>query len=193
MSLGTMFDRGTYQGYDTAAMRRNWIWLLILGIALMVLGTIALVTAVPFTVASVLLFGVLLVTGGLLHAFQAFGARDWTGVAVHLVLGLLYLVVGGVLMANPIGGAVSLTLVLGIFLLAAGIFRAVLALQMRPARNWGWLLLSGVIALVLGLVILAGWPGTGLWVIGLFVGIEFLVSGWGLVMFALGSRSVPTS
>jgi uncharacterized membrane protein HdeD (DUF308 family) len=172
---------------DLQEFRRNWGWFLALGIILMVFGTIALGSSVLVTMASVLFFGWLLLFMGIIEAVQAFWQRQWGGLLLHLLSGILTGVVGLIFVANPGAGALVLTLILAVFFMVAGLFRILAALTMR-FPYWGWLLVSGLITLVLGLLIWRPWPLSGLWVIGLFIGIDMIFSGWSWVMAALAAR-----
>jgi uncharacterized membrane protein HdeD (DUF308 family) len=172
-------------------LRKNWCWFLGLGIALLVLGTIALGASVAMTIVSVLLFGWLLIVGGLLEAVHAFWReKGWGGFFIDLLTGILYVVVGFMLVANPAASAVALTLIIALFLMFGGIFRIVVALAVR-FHNWAWLLLHGTVNLLLGILIWRQWPLSGLWVIGLFIGIDMIFNGWSLVMLGLAAKNIP--
>ena len=172
-------------------LRRNWGWFLILGIVLIVLGTIALGSALLMTIASVFFFGWILIIGGVLEAFHAFWReKRWGGFLLDLLTGILYVVVGWMMVTNPQESALLLTLIIAMFLVFEGVFRIAAALTARYP-HWGWVLFNGVISLILGIMIWRQWPYSGLWVIGLFVGIEMLLNGWSLVMLSLASRNLP--
>ena len=112
-----------------AELKRNWGWFLGLGIALLVLGTIALGASVATTIVSVWLFGWLLIIGGVLEAVHAFWReKGWGGFFIDLLTGILYVVVGFMIVANPAETAVTLTLLIALFLMFGGIFRIVVAL-----------------------------------------------------------------
>ncbi|MBO0698237.1 MAG: HdeD family acid-resistance protein, partial [Zavarzinella sp.] len=168
-------------------VRRNWGWFLVLGIALIVLGTFSLIAAEIATLASVILFGWMILIGGVLEAISAFWARMWSGFFLDLFAGILYAVVGFLILAHPVAAAVGLTLVLAVLFLVGGIFRIGAALMLRYP-NWGWSVLDGVVSLILGVMIAAKWPDSSLLVIGTFVGIVLLFRGWAWVMFALAVR-----
>src|SRR5262245_25589260 len=158
----------------------RWGWFVALGIALIVLGILALGAEVLVTLASVLFFGWLMLIGGAIQTVHAFRVRPWSGFLRHLFGGLLTVVVGFLLVGNPAVGALSLTLLMAAFFLVGGIFRIATALTHDfPGR--GWAVLSGVITLLLGIIIWRQWPVSGLWVIGTFVGIDMLFEGWSLV------------
>jgi uncharacterized membrane protein HdeD (DUF308 family) len=171
-------------------LRRSWGWYLVFGIVLIVLGTIALGSALLMTIASVLFFGWILIVGGVMEVVHAFWHKRWGGFFLDLLTGILYVVAGWMMVTNPGGSAVLLTLLIAMFLVFEGVFRIVAALAVRYP-HWGWLLLNGIISLLLGLMIWRQWPYSGLWVIGLFVGIEMLLNGWSLVMLSLAGRNLP--
>lgn len=153
----------------------------------MVLGAAAIATSTVVTVASMVFLGALLLIGGALQIGYTFSVRNWSGFFLSLLAGILYAVVGFLLIAHPTAGALSLTLLLAAFYIVGGIFRIVGALATR-FEHWGWALFSGIVTLILGLLIWTGWPATGLWVFGLFIGIDLLVYGWFWVMLALAAR-----
>ena len=174
--------------HELAALRKEWWWFLLLGLLLIVSGTIAISYAFLASVAVITLFGFLLVLGGIAQLVAAFWIGRWSGFAIAMLAGVLYIVVGGLTVARPVEGLEALTLLIGAFLLIGGIFRSVAAMTLR-LHHWGWLLLNGLITVLLGLMILADWPESSLWVIGLFVGIDMLFNGWAWVMLSLGLRS----
>jgi uncharacterized membrane protein HdeD (DUF308 family) len=171
-------------------MRRHWVGYLALGVSLVVLGFFALGATVFVTLATAVFLGWLMIIGGALQAGHAFWRRQWSGFFIDLLIGLLYLIVGLMFVANPVLTAETLTLLIAIMLIVGGVFRIVVALSAHFG-NWGWLLLNGVITLALGIMIWQQWPASGLWVIGLFIGIDMIFNGWSLVMLALTARSLP--
>lgn len=171
-------------------LRKSWGWVLALGIALIVLGTVALGAAVFTTVASVMFFGWLLIIAGVAEVVHGFVRRAWQGFFLDLLTGVLYFVVGLMFVVEPLQSAATLTLLLAAALLFAGAMRIVLALSTQ-FQHWVWLLLNGIVTLALGILIWRGWPETGYWVIGMFIGIDLLFYGWSLVMLSVGIRSLP--
>ena len=180
-------------GLDPAASRevkRHAGWFIALGVVLIGLGVIALGAAGFVTLASVLLFGWLLVIAGIMQGVHAVRVRRWGGFTRHLLGGVLSLVVGLLIVANPAAGALSLTLLLAAFFLVGGIFRIVAALSFQfPGR--GWAVLGGLVTLLLGIMIWREWPGSGVWVLGTFVGIDLIFDGWSLVMTGMAARQLP--
>lgn len=171
-------------------LRRNWGWFVALGIVEIVLGIVAVGASYFATLATVLLFGWLLLIGGVLSIVHAFWRRQWGGFFIDLVTGILYVFVGLMFIGNPAVAAVTLTLLIAVFLVMGGIFRIVAALAGR-FHHWGWVLLNGIITLLLGIMIWSEWPWSGLWVIGLFIGIDMIFYGWSLVMVGLTAKRLP--
>lgn len=176
-----------------AAVQRKWGWLLALGILFIVLGTIGLGMSFALTVVSVLLFGVLLLIGGGAQLVEAFQHQGWKSTLWNILIALLYVVAGLVAIYDPVGASIALTLVIAVALVTIGVFRIIMAFQLRPARGWWWPLLAGIASLVLGGLIFSEWPVTGLWVIGLFVAIEMIFHGWSYVTIALAAKASKTS
>lgn len=170
-------------------VKNNWGWMLALGILFILLGTIGMGYTLSLTVASVFFFGVLLLVGGGVQLVHSFKCQGWKCRIWHVLLALLYILVGGDILARPLVASVFLTLLLAGGITVLGIVRIVMAFQLRGTRNWGWLLFSGIISVLLGAMIAARWPVSGLWVIGLFVAIEMIMHGWSYVLVALAAKS----
>ena len=170
------------------AVKRNWGWFFVLGIVEILLGTVAIGASAFATLVTVVFIGWLLLVGGILSAVHAFWRKHWRGFFLDLATGVLYLVCGFLMVGNPAAAAVSLTLLIAMFFLMGGIFRIIVALT-RHLEHWGWVLLNGVITTGLGVMIWRQWPLSGLWVIGLFVGIEMIFYGWSLVMVSLMAKN----
>jgi uncharacterized membrane protein HdeD (DUF308 family) len=168
-------------------LRRSWGWLLVLGISLIVLGTVALGATVIATLASVLVFGVLLVIGGAVELVHAFRVRSWSGGFLHLIAGLLSLVAGFLLVSKPLVGSLSLTVLLAAYFLVSGSFRLFAALAYEVPRR-GVALFGGAVTLILGLLIWSELPGAALWLIGMLLGIDMILRGWWAVVLALAVR-----
>ncbi len=175
---------------EAHVLRKNWGWFLALGIALIALGTLAIGSSLVATLATVIAFGTLLLLGGGVQIVGAFFSRKWKGFFQELLVGVLYLVIGFMMLANPAATALAVTLMVGAFLLISGVFRIVASVIER-FEGWGWVFVSGLISAALGIMIWQQWPVSGLWVIGLFVGIEMLFSGWHWVMLAIAARQFP--
>jgi uncharacterized membrane protein HdeD (DUF308 family) len=169
-------------------LHKCWLWFVLLGVALIVLGVIAIGSPLVMTITSVLLFGCLLLAGGVAQLVNAVMARGWRGFFAHLLAGVLHLVVGVVMIEHPLRAADVLTLMLAIAFLIGGTFRLICVLIER-FPGWPWVLLNGIVTLLLGVAVWRQWPESSLWVIGLFVGIDLVFNGWSWVMLGLSVRS----
>ena len=183
-SAGTMVE---LHWIGVGDLRRRWGWFMAMGILLMLLGVAAVESTMNFTKVFMVVVGWLMIAGGVLQMIHAFACRRWSGFFIDLVSGILYAVVGLMIEANPEATAVVLTLLIAMFLIFSGIFRMVLAATVRY-QHWIWLFLHGAVAVTLGTLIWRGWPWTGLWAIGLYIGIDMIFNGWTLVMLALAAR-----
>jgi uncharacterized membrane protein HdeD (DUF308 family) len=169
-------------------LEKNWGWLLSFGLVSIVLGTIGLGMTFLLTEVSVIFFGVLLVAGGVLQLLDAIKCRGWKSIAWHILIALLYVGAGLLMVLHTELAALSLTLIIAYALIAIGIFRAIVAFQVRPAKAWWWPLVSGVVSVLLGTLILLEWPQSGLFIIGLFIAIELIFNGWSYIFVALAAR-----
>lgn len=175
---------------DVAELRRNWFLFLLLGAILILLGVIALMAPVVATAVAMKFFGWLLVFSGALQVVHAFWARRWGGFFLELVCGMLELLVGLFIVTHALPTAAAFTLVLAVFFIVTGVFRVAAAIG-APPEAWPWLLLSGLLNLVMGGLIWAEWPESGVVIIGIFVGIDLLFNGWWLVALSLAVRGQP--
>src|SRR6516165_2443713 len=176
--------------HELNALRGNWFWFVLLGVALLVLGTVALGSVVVGSLAAAVAIGMLLLLGGAAEAVGAFWCRCWSGFFLELLSGVLSIVVGLLFLRAPVGALAALTLLVACFLMVGGIFKVVLALAYRFAA-WGWSLASGIIDMILAQMIWQEWPTPALWVIGLFVGINLLFRGFNWIALGLALRSLP--
>jgi uncharacterized membrane protein HdeD (DUF308 family) len=173
---------------DTHARRHYSGWLLTCGIISIVAGMAAIAYSVIATLVSVIFLAWLLIFAGVLEGAYAIRHRERGHLVLYLLEALLAIVVGALLMQSPVRGAIVLTMLLATYFVVSGIFRIVGALALR-LPHWGWLLVSGIINLGLGIIVWGGWPVTGLWVLGLFIGINLLFNGWARVMLAVALKS----
>lgn len=151
--------------------------LLVIGFFLGLLGLLAIASSFIATKVTMLLFGALLLVAGLAEGGHALVDRD-VMFRSRLFSGTLYAVVGLVLLIDPVGGAIGLTLLIGLLLLAGGIMRLLVAFSLvRLHMAPGWHLLVGSMEMVLAIMILVGWPETGNWLIGFVIGVELLLAG----------------
>jgi uncharacterized membrane protein HdeD (DUF308 family) len=164
-------------------LRRNWFWFVLLGIALLILGFLAM-SATLFAGEFVTVFiGFMLLFSGGAEIANAVLSGRWRGFFAHLVVGILYLIAGIFLVLQPGAGLAALTLLVGVSFTVGGLFHIIVALN-RHFHYWGWVLANGILMLLLGILIWQGWPYNSVWVLGLLVGIELVFDG--ITWIALG-------
>ena len=166
----------------------KWGWFLAVGIVLIVAGLAAV--AFPFisTVAAKIMLGWLFLIGGVVMIIHAFQAPGWSGFLWSLLIGLLYAVAGAYLAFFPLTGLLTLAILLAALFFAEGIMEIIMAFRVRPHEGWGFLLLSGIAALAVGVLIFMDLPGSATWALGLLVGINLLFTGSSYVALALAGR-----
>lgn len=173
----------------------HWVWYLILGTVLL-LGGIAAI-AFPFlsTIAAKLALGWIFLLAGVVTVVHGFSTGNWRGFFWNLLIGILYVVAGAYLVFFPLAGIVTLTMLIAVLFLADGILEIIMAFRLRPHSSWGWILASGIVALIAGAMIASQLPSSATWVIGVLVGIKMMMAGWSYIALALGSHQhhVPTS
>lgn len=166
----------------------KWGWFLALGIVLILVGIAAICFPFVSTVAAKIFLGWLFLIGGVMMIIHAFSAQGWGGFLWSLLIGVLYVVAGGYLAFFPLTGLLTLAIFLAILFVAEGIMEMIMGFRVRPSEGWGWLLLSGIAALAVGVLIALGLPSSATWALGLLVGINLLFSGWSYVFLALSGR-----
>jgi uncharacterized membrane protein HdeD (DUF308 family) len=207
MSVQPQQDPINPRYHECLNLHKCWFWFMTLGIALIVLGALAIGAAVITGLATVLVFACLLMAGGIVEIVNAFLARSWRGFFVHLLSGILHLLVGVLMIEYPDKTAKFFTLLLSLAFLVGGCLRIIVSLAER-FPDWGWVLVNGIITAALGIAIWRHMAEDGFMVIGLFVGIDLIFNGWSWVMLALivktpspepppsepaGSKSVPAA
>lgn len=172
-------------------LRRNWGWLLGLGVLFILMGTIGLSMVVGITMASMFFLGVLLIIAGVSQIIDVFKCRRWKGAISHALVAMLYVAGGCLVIYDPLLASTLITAALAGVLIVIGVLRILMATMLRhDEQGWGWLFLAGLAALVLGILILMQWPVSGLWFIGLFISIELMIAGWTYVFMAFAIRGI---
>ena len=175
--------------HELHPLRNQWWCFLLLGTALVVFGSICIAEPLIPSLASVVFLGFLLMAAGITQIVSSFWAGKWSGMLIHMLIGVLYVVVGYMIVDAPVINMVLITKFIAIFLIVSGAFRIISALVLR-FQDWAWALLNGGVTLLLGIIINRQLPEAALWVIGLFIGIEMIFNGWAWVMLAFGLRAV---
>ena len=168
----------------TPEMIHHWGWFLAFGIVLVALGIAAIVRSTTATVASMVVFGWLLVFASVAEFVTAFMVGKWSGFFLHLLIAILFLVVGILMLTRPVMSAEAWALVMSAFFLVGGLYALISALWTHMP-GWGWQAASGIVSSILGILIAAGWPASGLWVVGLFVGIDLVFYGCAWIALAI--------
>ena len=173
------------------ALHRHWVLYLIEGVILLVLGATAIVIPPLATIATTIVFGWLFLISGVVGLFTSFWMRAAPGFWWSLISAALGVLVGAWLLARPVSGAISLTIVLVAFFVVEGVVTIMFALDHKRelSGRWGWMLASGIVDLLLAAVIFSGLPGTAAWAIGLLVGINMVFGGTALIAMALHARN----
>ena len=176
---------------DATTLRKHSTWFTIYGVLLVLAGAAAIILPSLATLAATIMIGWLLLAAGVIAIVAVFSAgKSAPGFWWNLLTGILYLLAGAALLWSPIAGIVTLTLFLAAYLLATGLTKLVIAFGYRRAipDAWGWVLLSAIVDIVLGLLIFTGLPGTAIWVLGLMIGINLLMTGVSLIVAASCTR-----
>jgi uncharacterized membrane protein HdeD (DUF308 family) len=187
--MTTLSDADKPQGSGVEPLRAKCGWIVALGVVYVLAGLIALSSVALATVASVFVVGIMMLIAGVAEVINAFQFKSWGKFLLWVALGILYIVAGVLTFQNPLLAAALLTLFLGAALVASGIMRIVLALSMKEGMPWIWVVLSGVITVLLGIMILGKWPVSSLYILGIFLGIDLVLAGVGWIFVGLGLKS----
>ena len=171
-------------------VRKSWGWFLVLGVLLMIIGTICVVKAQTATTFSILVLGWVLAISGVVWLVNSFHAFSWHGFFLFLLNAIIRGVTGYLLIRHPDAGAAGVTMLLASLFIVAGLFRAVGAGVIRFPRR-GWTVFSGLVSLAFGVYLLATWPAASAYLIGIVIGIDLIFDGGALVGFATAIHSLP--
>jgi uncharacterized membrane protein HdeD (DUF308 family) len=177
-----------------STLHEHWVLFLVEGVVLLVLGATAIAIPPLATLALTIIIGWLFLVSGVVGLWTTFMMRQAPGFWWSLISAVLGIVVGLLLLARPISGAFSLTLVLVVFFVMEGVASIMFALDHRRelSGQWGWMLVSGIVDLVLATLVFVGLPSTAAWAIGLLVGINMVFGGSALIAMALHARKAAS-
>lgn len=167
------------------AIQQNRFLFIVLGIAMVIIGAGAIASPLMITVVAKIFFGWLLLFSGVLQVIFSLSTGKWSEFFLDLVFGALFVVAGAWLAFYPLTGIFTLTVFLATVFVLQGIIEVINAFRMHPIAGWGWMLTAGVLALIVGLLILSEFPSSALWAIGALVGINFICTGLAYVLLAL--------
>ncbi len=176
-------------GEAVERLREKWAAITAFGVLLVVLGFAALFFSLIATIVTVTLNGVLFLIAGAAEIGIGMHAREWGRFFLWVIGGLLYVAVGVLCIVNPALASVALTLLLGAGLIAAGAVRAYLAFQIPADHPRGLVFLAAAVTILLGLIIVNGWPHNSVYVIGALLGVDLLFHGVGWVSFGMGLQA----
>ncbi len=172
-----------------SAIVENRGWFIALGVLLIVVGLAGIALPLLTTIAVKIFVGWLFLIGGIGQIVHAFSSKSWGGFFWNFLVGALYVLAGGWLAFFPLAGIITLTVFLALTLIIEGGMKFALGFRVRPQEGWVWVIISGAIAALLGLMLLAGLPGTAAWAIGVMVGINLLMSGISFLMLVMSAKT----
>ncbi len=184
-------DLPSIEAKMSAAVREHWKAFLFEGILLVILGLAAMIVPPLASLAVTIFLGWMFLISGIAGLVLTFWARQLPGFWWSLLSATLALVAGIVLLARPVQGTLTLTIVVGAYFLAEGVATIMYALEHRRelSQRWSWMLVAGLMDLLIAAVIIAGLPGSAVWAVGLLVGINLLFGGATLIGVALAARN----
>jgi uncharacterized membrane protein HdeD (DUF308 family) len=191
ISMTIPHDIGKLQSEMSVAVREHWKAFLIEGILLVILGLAAMIVPPLASLAVTIFLGWMFLISGIAGLALTFWARQMPGFWWSLLSAVLAIGAGIILLAQPVQGTLTLTIVVGAYFLAEGVATIMYALEHRRelSERWSWLLVAGIMDLLIAAVIIAGLPGSALWAVGLLVGINLLFGGASLIGMALAARN----
>jgi len=170
---------------------RNRKRLMGFGIISIVFGIIGTFMSTQMTIASMLVFGILIIAVGMMFLVEAFSAPDWKEKLMDLLVSLLYIACGIFMVVYPEQSAIGFTFFIAAIFIAIGVIRMVIGFQYKDElKQWGWIVFLGVLDIILGIMIYMQWPESGLWVIGLFLSIALIVQGIAAIIISKNVKKV---
>ncbi|ODS01033.1 hypothetical protein AUC68_11605 [Methyloceanibacter methanicus] len=172
-------------------VKRYSLWYLIQGVLLVVAGVLAIISPVIASVAVVFLLGWILIISGVLQGIGLIGASNVPHFWLQLISAVLAILIGVLLLRSPDSGLLVMTMLLIVYFMVEGIAKVIFALTIRPFPNWGWVLASGLVGIVLSFVLWANMPLTADWVLGLMLGLLLVTEGAALTYLAWNVHKAP--
>ncbi|TPW30574.1 HdeD family acid-resistance protein [Martelella alba] len=172
-------------------IQKRWGWILAFGLILLGFSIVLIANLFVATIASVVFFGVMIMLAGVFHLVQLMHAKVRGQMIFWAATGILYILAGIFVIYNPVMASRLFTVIIGVSLAVAGGFRLYLGMSFKPVQGWGWLVFSGLVLLLSAIMIASDFAHSSLWLLGLFVAVDFLVYGISLVVFALSIK--PTN
>jgi uncharacterized membrane protein HdeD (DUF308 family) len=170
-------------------LQKHWQFFLLEGIAFILMGIAAFVIPQVSSVVIVIFLGWIIVLAGAIHVGRALFFSAMPGFGLWIALGVLQIVVGYLLIADPIAGVMTLTMMMALFFALEGFIKIYWAFMLRPLPQWQTVLFSGMTAFLFAAIILAFWSETVHWLLGLFVGLNMIILGWSMVKMSLEHKN----
>jgi uncharacterized membrane protein HdeD (DUF308 family) len=189
--MDTLEELEVLQQQMRRQLQRHWRLFLAEGLFFIVLGLLAILVPHIFSVVMVIFLGWLILFGGVVQMARALLFSNMPGFGLWLAMGVLQIILGYLLIAKPIAGVVTLTMLITLFFAVEGTVKIMLAFTMRPLANWRFMLFSGMTALIFAVIVWISWPETAHWLLGLLLGINMVFMGWSLVRISLHHKDGP--
>jgi uncharacterized membrane protein HdeD (DUF308 family) len=169
-------------------VKKSLTWSIVLSILMIVAGLLSIIVPPIAGIVVSVFVGWLLVFSAGAHFVFAWHARATRGAIWEVLVGILYLLVGGYMLINPVLGMVSLTFAMAVYFVVEAVLEFVLSFRLRPMPGSGWLLFDGIVTAILAVIIFATWPLSSAWALGTLAGISMLFSGVARLMLSLAAR-----
>ena len=173
-------------------LKSNPIPLLIFGVLFIVGGLFAIIYPLAVTGGIVLLLGWILFLGGIFKFLNAITTSKHSGFSWRIISSILYVLAGVFILKNPMVGALSIVVIIGLFFIIEGIAEASFASEMKPNEGWGFLMFSGILTIIFGILILFVFPKATLVFIGILVGIKMIFAGWDLISLSRRLKKIES-
>ncbi len=171
-----------------SAPAHRWGWFVALGIIQIIVGALCWVDVVSASIAGVVIIGALLLIGGMVQIMHAFAVRGWSGFLLYVLIGILYVLGGLLLMAEPLRGSLIITVVIAVLLIISGIARLIVAATHRHMPGLWLVILSGIVSFAVGVLLYASLPWSSLWVLGTLIAIELIFHGIAWLQFGFALK-----
>lgn len=177
----------TISGEITVSSKR----LMIFGILSLIFGIAGTFMSTAMTVTTMLILGIFVIIIGSIFLIESFSAPEWKGKLFGLLISILYIILGVIILNDPAASAISFTLFIALVLIVIGIIRAIIAFKVKnELKIWGFILISGLFSILLGVMIYKEWPESGLWVIGLLISIELAIQGMNAIFLSQTMKNI---
>lgn len=178
-------------GLDPAQLRKYAGRIIVFGVLMLIFGFLALCFWVFSTITSVIFIGSLMIAGGVAQIVQSWKMRGFAETLLFALLGVIYIIAGVFCWLKPLESAIVITLLLGISLIVHGALRLYLWFKHHKEKGWNVIAFSGVFTLLTGVFIVAGWPISSVYVLGVFLGIDLTFQGAGMIALGSALKKMP--